>query len=101
MRAHTAMHDPDPTLKNELERLAEHPGAILQRELKRRKMSVTRAAPLVGISRVSLSTLLNGHCGVSPHTAVKLEAFSGVPAEVWMQAQARFDLADVRRGNIQ
>lgn len=56
-------------------------------------LSVTEAARRLGVSRKQLSDLLNGHAGISPEMAIRLdEAFGGGP-ETWYRLQAAYDLA--------
>jgi antitoxin HigA-1 len=51
-----------------------HPGEIIREEcLAPLGLTVTAAAEDIGVSRKALSTLLNGHAGVSPDMAVRLE----------------------------
>jgi addiction module HigA family antidote len=48
--------------------------------------------PILGVSRKTLSELVNGRSGVSPEMAVRLsKAFGGSP-EVWLRMQMNFDL---------
>jgi addiction module HigA family antidote len=51
-----------------------HPGEIVREEcLKPLGLTVTAAAEALGITRKALSDLLNGHTGVSPDMAIRLE----------------------------
>lgn len=51
-----------------------HPGEIVREEcLKPLGLTVTAAADALGIARKGLSDLLNGHTGVSPDMAIRLE----------------------------
>ncbi len=70
-----------------------HPGAILRELcLEPLGLSVTEAARALGVSRKTLSSLLNGRAGVSPEMAVRLSIAFGTSAESWMNQQAVFDL---------
>ncbi len=55
-------------------------------------LSVTAAASGLGVSRKALSELLNGHSGVSPDMAIRLEKAFGSTAETWLQMQLQYDL---------
>ena len=55
-------------------------------------LSVTEAAKGLGVSRSSLSELLNGRRGISPEMAIRLSAAFGGSAESWITQQAQYDL---------
>jgi addiction module HigA family antidote len=56
-------------------------------------LSVTAAARHLGVSRKQLSDLLNGHAGISPTMAIRLDKAFGGGAETWLRLQAAYDLA--------
>lgn len=73
-----------------------HPGEIIRDLcLKPLELSVTQAADGLGVTRKTLSQLLNGHCGVSPEMAVRLSKAFGRRPESWLQLQALYDLARI------
>ena len=78
-----------------------HPGEILREQMG--EMSVTKLADHLGVSRVTLSRLLNGSAGVSADMAIKLsEAFRTTP-DLWLNMQTQFDLwraSKIRRKRI-
>ena len=59
-------------------------------------VSVSDAAQKLGVSRVTLSRVLNGKAALSVSLALKLEAAGWGKADVWMRRQARYDLARER-----
>jgi addiction module HigA family antidote len=59
-------------------------------------LSVTEAAQGLGISRKTLSHILNGHAGISADMAVRLSKAFGRSPESWLQLQLRYDLAAVK-----
>ncbi|MCK5705953.1 MAG: HigA family addiction module antidote protein [Cyclobacteriaceae bacterium] len=70
-----------------------HPGETIRRNcLDPLGLSVTTAAKGLGISRKTLSALLNGHFGISPEMAIRLAKAFGGNAERWVLEQARYDL---------
>ncbi len=77
-----------------------HPGAVVLRQcIKPLGLSITDAAAL-GVTRNTLSELVNGKRGVSPEMAMRLEkAFDG-GAESWLVQQAQYDLVHVQRDRI-
>ena len=51
-------------------------------------MTVTAAAEGLGVTRKALSDLLNGHSGVSPEMAIRLEKAGWSTADAWLRMQA-------------
>lgn len=68
-----------------------HPGEVL-REWIPEDMTVTEAAEQLGISRVTLSKILNGKAGVTADMALRLAAWLGTSANVWINMQTAWDL---------
>jgi addiction module HigA family antidote len=75
-----------------------HPGEhVLEDCLKPLGLSITKAADVLGVSRLTLSNLVNGKNGVSPEMAIRLsKAFGGSP-EVWLGMQLQYDLAQAEK----
>lgn len=80
-----------------------HPGEIL-RELCLEPMglTVTQAAEALGVSRKTLSAILNGRAGISPEMAVRLSIAFGASAESWLNQQTKYYLwrAEQNRKNL-
>jgi len=75
-----------------------HPGEIVREEcLKPLGLSVTAAAEALGVTRKALSDLLNGHTGVSPDMAIRLEKVFGSTADTWLGTQMQYDLWEARQ----
>jgi antitoxin HigA-1 len=71
-----------------------HPGEILRElSLQPLHLSVTEAATALGVSRKTLSSILNGRSGISPEMAVRLSIALGTTAESWLRQQVQYDLA--------
>jgi len=70
-----------------------HPGEVL-RELCLEPMglSVTEAAEALGVSRKTLSSILNGRAGISPEMAIRLSKAFDTSPESWLNQQQQFDL---------
>jgi len=70
-----------------------HPGEVL-RELciEPMDLSVTRAAEALGVTRKTLSAILNGRAGISPEMAVRLSLAFDTSAESWLNQQSQYDL---------
>ena len=70
-----------------------HPGEILRELcLEPLELTVTEAAKALGVSRKTLSTILNGRGGISPEMAVRLSLAFNTTAESWLNQQVQFDL---------
>ena len=75
-----------------------HPGEVLRELcLKPLGLAVTEAAHALGVSRKTLSGILNGRAGISPEMAVRLSLAFGTTAESWMNQQVQHDLWHVER----
>jgi len=71
-----------------------HPGLSVRHDcLEPLGLSVTEAAKQLGVSRKQLSDVLNGHSGISPEMAIRLDKAFGGGAETWYRLQAAYDLA--------
>ena len=78
-----------------------HPGTVVFEEcIEPLHLSITGAAAALGVTRNTLSELVNGRRGISPEMAVRLETVFGGSAESWLIQQAQFDLARVHRESI-
>ncbi len=56
-----------------------HPGLTLRDDvLPALRLGVTQAADQLGVSRVALSRVLNGHAAISPDMALRIEAWLGM-----------------------
>lgn len=70
-----------------------HPGEVLRDGVfTDTGITVTAFAERIGVSRVTLSRVLNGKAGISADMAVRLAAALGGSAESWLQMQAAYDL---------
>ena len=75
-----------------------HPGEVLlELCLKPLGLTVTQAATALGVSRKTLSSILNGRAGISPEMAVRLSLAFGTTAESWMSQQVQYDLWHAER----
>ena len=80
-----------------------HPGEVIRELcLEPLDLSVTDAAAALGVSRKTLSAILNGRAGISPEMAIRLsKAFDTTP-ESWLSQQMQYDLwhAKSSLGNV-
>ena len=74
-----------------------HPGlVVLQECIEPLGLTITEAAEALGVTRNTLSELVNGKRGISPEMAVRLSKVFGGNAEGWLVQQAQYDLAHVQ-----
>ena len=70
-----------------------HPGEVLKALcLEPLNLTVTQAAEALGVSRKTLSAILNGHAGISPEMAIRLSIAFDTSAESWLNQQLQYDL---------
>jgi len=74
-----------------------HPGRILKREIKTRKLSANKLALALRVPSGRITQILNGKRGVSVETALRLSRYFGNSAQFWMNLQARYELAVAER----
>jgi len=78
-----------------------HPGGtVLHDCIEPLGLTITEAAQKLGVSRFTLSELVNGRRGISPEMAVRLSKAFGASAESWLAQQAQYDLAQVNADRI-
>lgn len=76
---------------------AVHPGAWLKSEMvEAHGVLINDLAEAFGVSRQSVSAVLNGRAALSADMAVRFEYGFGIKAETLMRMQARYDLAKAR-----
>ncbi len=74
-----------------------HPGEVIRDAcLEPLKLTVTAGADALGVTRKTLNDLVNGHSGVSPEMAIRLEQVFGSTADTWLGMQAAYDLWQAR-----
>ena len=75
-----------------------HPGEIIKSLcLEPLGVTITQAAEALGVSRKTLSAILNGRAGISPEMAVRLSIAFGTSAESWLNQQTQYDLWHAER----
>ena len=74
-------------------KLAVHPGSILREDvIAPTGLSLTEVALRLGVSRVTLSRVVNERSGISPNLAVRLELAGISTARMWLAMQMDYDL---------
>ncbi|HEC06776.1 MAG TPA: addiction module antidote protein, HigA family [Thiolapillus brandeum] len=70
-----------------------HPGEVLKELcIEPLGLTVTEAAKALGVSRKTLSAILNGKSGISPEMAVRLSIAFNTSSESWLNQQTQYDL---------
>jgi len=70
-----------------------HPGEILREDVIRPLgLTVTEAANRLGVTRKTLSELLNCRASMSPEMAVRVSKATRTSPESWLYMQAKLDL---------
>ena len=70
-----------------------HPGLIIRDDvLPELQLSVTETAEQLGISRVTLSRVINGRSAITAEMAERIGKWVGNGPEVWLRMQGNYDL---------
>lgn len=70
-----------------------HPGEILKEMfINERNLTITEVAKGLNMVRANLSSVINGHLGISPELAVKLSEAFGNTAQFWVNLQNNYEL---------
>ncbi len=78
-----------------------HPGLVVLHEcIEPSGLTITNAATALGVTRNTLSELVNGKRGISPEMAVRISLVFGGTEEGWLVQQAQYDLAQVSREHL-
>lgn len=76
-----------------MQRKPNHPGCILREDyIKPLVITVTDMASKLGVSRKTLSKILNEKGAVTPDMALRLSRAFGTTPELWLNLQKNFDL---------
>ena len=75
-----------------------HPGRSIRTAcLDALNLTVTEAAGRLGVARHTLSRVINGHAGISPEMAIRLEKMGWSNARAWLALQSAYDLAQAQK----
>ena len=75
-----------------------HPGGFIRQEIiVPLGLSVTGAAQALGVTRATLSTLLDERAHLSPEMALRVEKAFGVSMDTLMRMQNSYDIAQTRK----
>ena len=75
-----------------------HPGEIISSQIiKPNKLTVERTAKLLGITRPTLSNIVNGKSVITPIMAIRISKVFGGNAEFWIRLQTSHDLREAEK----
>jgi|SRR5438046_1309161 len=77
-----------------------HPGRIVKGSMEELELSVTDTAKVLGVTRPTISKLINGHSSISPEMAIRLSKAFGSTPEFWLRLQLSYDLAQIQADEI-
>lgn len=76
-----------------------HPGSILKDALPNIPMTVTEFAKHIGVTRVTLSRILNARAGITPDMSIRIaEAFGQPSRDIWFKMQNDYDFWLAEKG---
>lgn len=73
-----------------------HPGVIIKDILiDSTGLTISDAADRLGVTRTTLSRLLNQHAGVSPEMALRLSKLLNTSVDMWVNLQSQYDIWNI------
>lgn len=76
-----------------------HPGEMLRDELQARGLSQRKFAGIIGMPYTAFNEIINGKRPITTDTALKIEAATGIAADLWLGLQADYNMQRARRDN--
>lgn len=76
-----------------------HPGEMLKDELQARGISQRKFAGIIGMPYTAFNEIVNGKRPIMTDTALKIEAATGIAANMWIGMQADYNMQMARRDN--
>ena len=74
-----------------------HIGAFVREVIEGYGLNVTTAARALGVTRQTLSALVNEHGGLSPEMALRIEKAFGVKMDTMLRMQTVWEIAQARK----
>lgn len=75
-----------------------HPGEVLKELwLEPLGLTLTHAAVQLGVTRKTISKIVNRHGAITPEMALRLEIVFGTSAQAWLNMQTAYDLRQLSR----
>ena len=80
-------------MHNDLQRKRTHPGEILlELYMKPLNLTVSALAQALGVSRKTVSAIVNQRTGITPDMALRLSRAFATTPDVWLAVQRNYDL---------
>ena len=76
-----------------------HPGEMLKDELEARGLSQKKFAAIIGMPYTAFNEIINSKRPITTDTALKIEAATGIAANIWLGLQADYNMQTARRDN--
>ena len=73
-----------------------HPGKLVKRSIEASGLNVTEAAKGLGVTRQTLSRLINTKTSLSPEMAIRASKAFGSTTEHWLRMQMAYDMVRLR-----
>jgi addiction module HigA family antidote len=70
-----------------------HPGEVLQELLKEAGLTVNALATALRVPANRIGGIVKGQRGITADTALRLARYFGTSAQMWVNLQAKYDLA--------
>jgi addiction module HigA family antidote len=75
-----------------------HPGEILKEEIiEANDLTITEVANMLGVTRPSISNIVNEKAAISPLMALRITKVFGGNAELWVRLQSAYDLREAEK----
>ena len=75
-----------------------HPGFIIRDDvLPALQLSVNEAAEQLGVSRVTLSRVINGRSAITAEMALRVGKWVGNGPDIWLRMQGQYDLWQAKK----
>lgn len=73
-----------------------HPGEMLKDELQARGLSQRKFAGIIGMPYTAFNEIINGKRPITTDAALKIEAATGIAADLWLGLQADYNMQTAR-----
>ena len=77
-----------------------HPVEMLRDELEARGLSQKKFAALIGMPYTAFNEIINGKRPITAETALRIEAATGISANIWTGLQADYNMQIARQNKL-
>lgn len=74
-----------------------HPGEMIKDELQAQGVSQRKFVGITGMPYTAFNEIINGHRPITNDTALKIEAATGITANLWIGLQSDYNIQTARR----